>query len=253
MGIPIDSYIAIGDSMSIDKYPIRDLESRQIDSSNDAVGAAALFNQNDNLLYPEFEGRDLQSLSTGIKFHNLTEDGFTTEDILSSDMSKLSNYTESKVLITLTAGGNDLLGLHLRGTVEANRKAFYEREMKELQVRFDQVLSKCLEYFPKANIILTTVYDPTDGTGKFPGNVLTGDVPVEYISAFNEFIETMAKHTSQFFLADVYNHFMGHGLKSTSLEDFWYWMPNPIEPGARGASEIRRLWLKSFEEAEINP
>lgn len=244
---PTDAYVALGDSMSIDKYAIRDLENRQIKSTNQSVGAASLLNQNDSDLYPEFEHRDIQNLSQDVEFHNLTEDGFTTEDVLALDLTKLSHLREQSVLITLTAGGNDLLSLHLRGGVEADKTAFYDRELKEIQVRYDNILSKCLEHFPKATIVLTTVYDPTDGTGKFPGNVLTGDIPIEYISKYNDFLSGTAKHTNQFILADVHKHFLGHGMKSNSLDDFWYWMPSPIEPGAKGSSEIRRLWLEAIE------
>lgn len=48
-------------------------------------------------------------------------------------------------------------------------------------------------------------------------------------------------------LADVNQHFLEHGLNASSLEEFWYWKPSPIEPGARGASKIRRVWLESLD------
>jgi hypothetical protein len=48
-------------------------------------------------------------------------------------------------------------------------------------------------------------------------------------------------------LADVHRHFLGHGVTAPAQER-WYWSPNPIEPSARGASEIRRVWWAAVEE-----
>jgi hypothetical protein len=49
-------------------------------------------------------------------------------------------------------------------------------------------------------------------------------------------------------LADVHRHFLGHGV--TAPEDQrWYWRRNLIEPNARGASEIRRVWWEALQEA----
>jgi hypothetical protein len=42
-------------------------------------------------------------------------------------------------------------------------------------------------------------------------------------------------------LAEVHAHFLGHGVSVLERER-WYWRHNLIEPSARGASEIRRVW-----------
>jgi hypothetical protein len=47
-------------------------------------------------------------------------------------------------------------------------------------------------------------------------------------------------------LADVHRHLLGHGMTAAE-PDRWYWRRNPIEPGARGASEIRRVWWDLLE------
>ena len=45
---------------------------------------------------------------------------------------------------------------------------------------------------------------------------------------------------------DVHRHFLGRGV--TAAEgDRWYWRRNLIEPNARGASEIRRVWWALLE------
>jgi hypothetical protein len=39
----------------------------------------------------------------------------------------------------------------------------------------------------------------------------------------------------------VHERFLGHGV-SVGERERWYWRYNLIEPSARGASEIRRVW-----------
>jgi hypothetical protein len=38
---------------------------------------------------------------------------------------------------------------------------------------------------------------------------------------------------------------------SVAEEDRWYWRRSLLEPNARGASEIRRVWLEALLTAEI--
>src|SRR5206468_2423933 len=47
-------------------------------------------------------------------------------------------------------------------------------------------------------------------------------------------------------VADVHAHFLGHGT-SVGAEHRWYWKRSLIEPGAIGASEIRRVWLDALD------
>jgi hypothetical protein len=51
-------------------------------------------------------------------------------------------------------------------------------------------------------------------------------------------------------LAEVYGHFLGHGVTAPEA-DRWYWRRSLIEPNARGASEIRRVWMEALTAAEV--
>jgi hypothetical protein len=51
--------------------------------------------------------------------------------------------------------------------------------------------------------------------------------------------------TPRVVLADVHARFMGHGV-SVPEADRWYWRRSLIEPNARGAHEIRQLWLETI-------
>ena len=102
-------YIALGDSISIDLYPAEDVARRHPGKANsDRLGAASLLVQNDDRLWPEFRGRDLKSRFPDIKPTDLTADGATTETLL-RQVDRIPRSDEP-ALVTITAGGNDLLG-----------------------------------------------------------------------------------------------------------------------------------------------
>jgi hypothetical protein len=48
----------------------------------------------------------------------------------------------------------------------------------------------------------------------------------------------------------VHRHFLGHGV-SVPQSERWYWARNLIEPNARGASEIRRVWQDAIGSLSI--
>jgi len=95
-----ERYIALGDSISTDDYPGEDR------------GAVSLFYRNTNDIYPDFKGKDLISLYPGIELEALAYDGSTSEDVLNNQLSSIQD-TGQTTLVTLTVGGNDLLGVFI--------------------------------------------------------------------------------------------------------------------------------------------
>jgi lysophospholipase L1-like esterase len=229
----IATYICLGDSMSIDCYPYYELALTR-PAVSQSVGAASLLYRNDPDVWPEFAHRDLLSANPDMRICNLTEDGATTFDFLDTDYLKLLAGVERQPsLITVTLGGNDML----------RTLSFSEDQMASESAnildRFNKVIDTLTQKLPRAILILTTVYDPTDGTGDLEG---FGNIKsqLNWLDYINDGIKACASRKFAL-LADVHRHFMGHGA-SAPAEERWYWKPNPIEPGARGASEIRRLW-----------
>lgn len=47
--------------------------------------------------------------------------------------------------------------------------------------------------------------------------------------------------------SEIPDHFLGHGLEEPEPAARWYWRHSIIEPSARGASEVRRLFLEAVE------
>ena len=242
--LPFEVYIALGDSMSIDCYPAKDVDKAGL-SKNEKVGATSLFRQNDDKLFPEFAGKDLAHLAKNIEFVDLTADGATTRELLDDERAvMLDLYRERKCLATLTVGGNDLL--HVLRTRGNKADDLLLTEVEQLQDRLRKIVEGLEEKLPNSLLIMNSVYDPSDGKGEIPGvELLRGASDLQWLSYFNAYVKLLAGAEGRV-LADVHSHFLGHGLSATLDSEFWYWKPSPIEPGYRGASEIRRLWLDAI-------
>src|SRR5215208_6398300 len=149
-------YAALGDSMSTDHYPTCDV--RQLDappSRLDPLGAAALLHSNDDARWPEFRGRDLERLHPGSTFLNLAEDGATIDDVATEKLARLGHDSDDPgILLTLTAGGNDLLDALVSGKP-------LERAVREIERRYSELIATIRDELPAAMLVLTTVYDPT--------------------------------------------------------------------------------------------
>ncbi|HET9463906.1 MAG TPA: SGNH/GDSL hydrolase family protein [Gemmatimonadales bacterium] len=233
-------YAALGDSMSTDHYPTCDVHDLDVPPARlDPLGAAALLHRNDDQRWPEFKGCDLSHRSPGLKFLGLAEDGAMIDDVTTEELARLGHdSSDPGLLLTLTAGGNDLLDALATG-----RKL--DKVVKRIEQRFTYLVEMIREELPRATLVLTTVYDPTDGTGNLPGMEGYGSLPLEYLDEFNDYVREMADSMTRTVVADVHRHFVGHGV--TALDrDRWYWRRNMIEPNARGASEIRRVWLEAL-------
>ena len=221
-------YIALGDSISIDVYP-------QHETGRSGLGAVSLLYRNDDEFWPEFRGRDLKTKFPAIELVDLTADGATTTDVLSYQLSRVAP-TDDPCLVTITAGGNDML-MHLRSPDAPRNLAM------SIITRLESIVSTTEKKFRRAQILLGTVYDPSDGTNVLYGERL--DREAEWLADVNAAIRKIATSHDRVTLIDIHKHFLGHGLTAPERER-WYWSGLIFEPSARGASEVRRLWLAAL-------
>ena len=247
-------YVALGDSMSIDLYPALDAGEIDVAVALERVpaagrvaplGAASLLYQNSEEYWPDDAGDDLSALYPGIAHANLAADGATIGEVFGEQLSQL-DAADDRTLVTLTAGGNDLLS------------AFGNRPKRDL---LDRIVSDIIEAYdflvdtlrgrvPNGTLIITTIYDPSDTTGRIPGVYDDrGILPLESLDRLNDHIRALARGTPNVLLADAHAHFLGHGVSAPDDADRWYWRRSLIEPNMRGASEIRRLWLAALRRA----
>jgi lysophospholipase L1-like esterase len=242
--------------MSIDLYPALDagetdvavaLEWDQRAGKVAPLGSASLLFRNVEDRWPEFNGRDLVSRNHSIMHLNAAEDGATIGDVFGSQLPQIDE-SEEPTLFTLSVGGNDLLSAF------ANRPdvGILRRIVKDIGEGYDFLVEALRRARPNSTIILTTIYDPSDDTRQIPGVFEgAGLLPLEALHDLNDRIRAVSASTPRSVVADVYRHFLGHGVTAAEHEQ-WYWSRSWIEPNARGASEIRRLWLDALDGATEN-
>lgn len=109
-------------------------------------------------------------------------------------------------------------------------------------------------------IVLTTVYDPSDGTGKVTSSGLPPwPAGPELVQALNAALTDLAERHGAI-VADVHGRFLGHGVKAgdptvpdsrPANRDLWYC--GVIEPNAWGANEIRAAWWDALHRDGWRP
>lgn len=234
-------YIALGDSVSIDLYPALDAGKidvavaleRDTSAGNIApIGAASLL----------FE--DLAGEHPGIEFQNLAMDAATIGDVFGEQVPQ-AEETDDEVLLTLTIGANDLLSAY----GNKPKQSLLAKIESDVAEAYDFLVDMLRGRFPNGTLIVNTIYDPSDRSGRIPG-VYDGlpPLPLEILDRFNDHIRALAIGTPRVVLADVYAHFLGHGV-SVAEPDRWYWKRSLIEPNARGAEEVRNVWLEALKRA----
>ncbi|HZI41658.1 MAG TPA: hypothetical protein VFD67_08135 [Gemmatimonadaceae bacterium] len=248
-------YIALGDSISIDLYPALDtgdidvavaLERDPTVGRVAALGAASLFYRNDEARWPEEIGNDLVSRFPAIEYTNLAADGATIGDVFGEQLPQLAS-SEEPTLLTLTIGATDLFSAF------ANRPkaTLLDRIAHDVGEAFDFVVESVRRSRPNSLLIVSTIYDPSDRTGKIRGIFdEAGVMSLRALDSLNQAIRTVANGTPGLLLGEVYGHFLGHGVTAPEA-DRWYWRRSLLEPNARGASEIRRVWMEALTAAEV--
>jgi lysophospholipase L1-like esterase len=233
------AYVALGDSISIDDY-----------SGGPGRGGASLLYANRDEDFPEWQGRDLRSLHPGTTFSLLATDGATTRTLVQAQLPRLRALGRRPTLITLTIGGNDLLGAY--GHTSAARQV-----IAGVRAAVDGVLAELTQTSPSARIVVGTVYDPSDGTGDA---VRLGLPPwpeaVAVIGELNDALRTVAAaHGAA--VAEIAETFRGHGLLAgdpsrreprPAARDLWFC--SLIEPNAWGAGGVRTAFWNAMHDRE---
>jgi lysophospholipase L1-like esterase len=226
-------YLALGDSMSIDAY-----------AGGPGRGAAGLLHRNRDDDFPDWAGRDLHTL--GYTTQNLARDGATIAAVLGTQIPQIHGRPD---LVTLSMGGNDLMGAY--GDTAAARDV-----ISAVADRADRILDTLRAVAGSgATIVVSTVYDPSDGTGALPGAGLPrwSDGP-GLLAELNAVLEAAADRHGAL-VADVHAHFHGHGAASGDPAqpdprpaNSALWFCGVIEPNAYGAHQIRSLWWRTLRE-----
>lgn len=244
-------YIALGDSFSIDLYPALDAGETDVAVALERVptagtvaplGAASLFYRNDDHRWPEDAGADLVTRYPGIELVNLASDGVTIGDVFGEQLPSVEP-SDVPTLVTLTIGSEDIFSAYRN---QPGMKLL-KRIAQDVVQAYDALVDRVLEVRPESLVLLTTMCDPSDRTGRVPG-VLdgAGRLPLVPIDTLNQHIRTRAASDARLRVADAYLRFLGHGA-SVPESDRWFWRRSPLEPNAQGASELRHVWMEAID------
>ena len=187
-------YLALGDSISIDDY-------------TGVRGGGA----------PSQLARKL-----GVELVDLARDGNTTHGVLGD----LARAPAAANVVTLSAGGNDLLGGDLPRVIVR---------------RLDQIAERIQPL--GGRVVINTVYDPSDGDNDVGRRELglSRLATIELrrrLNGLNSGIRKLAGE-HRFLLADLEQLFHGHGVASPEP-----WFVNVIEPNLAGATAIAEHWYE---------
>ena len=229
-------YVALGDSISIDAY-----------AGGAGRGGASLLARNRDDDFPEWRGRDLETLDSRLRWAVLATDGGTTVTVLEQQLPQLERLAAAPSVVTLTVGGNDVLASYgdTRGAHEV--VSTVRRRVGEALRRLTAIMR------PNGRVVLGTVYDPSDGTGDATSVGLPAwpDM-VEVLAHLNAALRGVAdEHGAQ--VADIHGVFLGHGLSCgnpaqpdprPANRQLWYC--NVIEPNAWGANGVRAAFWQAL-------
>jgi hypothetical protein len=230
-------YVALGDSISIDDY-----------SGGRGRGGASLLFANRDDDFPEWRSRDLRTADPDTMFSLLATDGATTRTLLDIQLPGLEAVRVRPSLVTVTIGGNDLLGAY--GDTAAARQVIV-RVQTALAHALPEIAGRLA---PSGRIVVGTVYDPSDGTGDA---ARLGLPPwpdaVRVIEELNDGLRAVAtRHGAT--VAEIAGLFHGHGVlagdparRDPRPAERGLWFCNLIEPNAWGASGVREAFWTAIQ------
>lgn len=171
--------------------------------------------RNNDRLFPEFRGQDLQSRGQA-RLQHRAQDGATVRALPAQGQGVRA---EGPALALITIGGNDLLG----GLIQDTGAGI---------LTFGEALEEFIQQLPIRPVLLGNVYDPTFGNDERNFLGVAPAIARTNLERINTVIREIAIRHGQ--LVDLHAHFLT-GDPS--------WFTATIEPSLRGASEVRRAFL----------
>lgn len=179
------------------------------------VHPGQLLVQNDDRLFPEFQGQDLSSRGPA-RLEHRARDGATVQDLPGQARGL---RVEGNAIGLITVGGNDLLV----GLIQDKGPGI---------AAFATALDRFISQLPIRPVFLGSVYDPTLGDDRRNFSGVEPAIARQNLQRMNRSIQEIAKRYGQF--VDLHSHFL-RGDPS--------WFTATIEPSLQGASEVRRAFL----------
>jgi lysophospholipase L1-like esterase len=217
--------------------------------------------------FPDMQGISLSRVLPNLTVKNLALSGSTSIECLERIVPKLEIQDPRTFgIVTITTGGNDII--HNYGRTPPREGAMYGATYNEARPwignfseRLFAIVDRIETKFPGGcRIFIANIYDPTDDVGDaFNAGLPPWRDGVDVIEAYNQTIESVAKHRPNVELIDAHRTFLGHGIHclqfwrphyDASDPHYWYY-DNLEDPNDRGYDALRRLFLN--EMARVLP
>jgi lysophospholipase L1-like esterase len=223
-------------------------------------GFISLLLDNDDAVHPAFKGRDLSSRYPGLKVARLAVGGSDSDD-LAAQVARAPANPSGTTLVIITIGGNDL-AYNFMALVDLQR---LEKVAAKVKSKLEQVFKHFRDrtrYPDGVTLVISNVYDFTDGMGSVPEGVQLNEVcavlkmalpehgasMVRSLEVFNRRMDDFARQQNVLLL-DLYAAFLGHGFNAGNKASKYYRPSDPslwfqsdcIHPNAAGHAGIRAL------------
>jgi lysophospholipase L1-like esterase len=200
---------------------------------------------------------DLQAKYPGLTFVHAAKagavagpysDGLTgAAPTLKTQISGLGSSYAGDVLVTITIGGNDL-NAHAQSAILATDDAIRMEFGQDLADGLAELTKPGRLGSGKLQIIMSNIYDFTDGKGDFntvrcgPGVNVASTRDTTAFNQWNGVMATAAQNVGAA-IYDMHANFMGHGYNETNMENVWFAGGDSvlcIHPNAKGHDAIRK-------------
>ena len=206
----IPTYLALGDSISIDDY-----------TGSKGGGAASQF-----------------AAKIGAEpFIDVTRDGAVSTRVLEElRAGSLIGDVPKIDIVTVTIGGNDLLsGMYFRQLGDRGADMVSLDTLRQNLAEIGDLLAGL-----NCPVIICTIYDPTDGDDSKASELGLPAEARQALNAANALIRGIARKHG-FMLCDLIELFRGHGSWSADP-----WLVLHIEPNLAGATAIANEWYRLY-------
>lgn len=225
-----------------------------------------LLTANDDVLYPDMKGRDLNHVFPELEAINHAVSYTVSRQHLEQQIPRITVFADDvKGVVVLTSGGNDLIHDYGRSVPRdgAMYGCTYEEALQwkeSFRERLAAIVEAVTNKFPGGcHIFLANIYDPTDGVGDIENaNIRLPPWPegLRVLGLLNQVIADVCDSYENVHCVDIHSLFLGHGIHCTDRRNpyyrkddphYWYF-DNLEDPNDRGYDAIRRLFLLEMAE-----
>ncbi len=224
------------------------------DSISDKGGSGPFFydllQKNDDAKYPDWKGKDFAS-RYGTAVQKVSKGGAVSANLV-GQIGALPATLAGPVVASITIGGNDM-----RAAITHILSGNDQADRDEFRANVAAALAKLTEpgrfgAGVEVWVYQADIYDPTDGTGTFPGcppplGIVSAKNADQIWASWNQIVTEEVAKIPHGIVPKLHDTFRGHGVV-TSGTTRWF-APDCIHPNTDGHAQLRALFWGSVTGA----